>query len=213
MKTNDTLKSLAKALVEFMELGKVNDTKEYELDDLHFTATIVKVKSDKLLALRLAGQKTWECSALIPESDFYSETTIINAIGSITEKQQAETEGNTEEFLNRVEIIGVVGRSDIKQMGCGHTRCDFSVVTSYLYQEPNGQRYIEHTWHAAVAEGPKPGWPDLKELNKGTNVHIIGRIKSIRYADDDGRNRYKQIIMVQELSVIKNEKILVPEEK
>ena len=91
------------------------------------------------------------------------------------------------EQLNRIELRGIVGSVYIKDFGNAKV-ANFSVATNYCYKSSDGTPVIETTWHRIVAwEGE--GIQDLHLLEKGCNVHVIGRIRSQRYIAADGSER------------------------
>ena len=81
------------------------------------------------------------------------------------------------EFLNKIELRGVVGVSRLTN--CGPTTiCNFSLMTEYAYKGDNGCATIDTLWIQVIACGPKPGWPDLEKIQKGSKVHVIGRLRA-----------------------------------
>ena len=92
------------------------------------------------------------------------------------------------EFLNKIEIAGVVGRANLTP--CGPTTvCNFSVMTEYCYKGNDGGVVVDTLWLSVTACGPKPQWPDLSQIQKGSKVHIIGRFRAKRYVDNSGCDR------------------------
>ena len=105
------------------------------------------------------------------------------------------------EFLNKVEIRGVVGVSRLTN--CGPTTiCNFSLMTEYAYKGDNGCATIDTLWIQVIACGPKPGWPDLEKIQKGSKVHVIGRLRAKRYCDAEGVERVCYEVVAQNLEVV-----------
>ena len=107
------------------------------------------------------------------------------------------------EFMNRIEIRGVIGRVNVRQYG-GRDCANFSVVTDYTYKNKDGQAFVETTWFEVTA------WKDeahgkkivtLNELEKGKGVHVIGRLRQRSYTDESGETRrsYELIASVVEI--------------
>ena len=91
------------------------------------------------------------------------------------------------EQLNRIELRGIVGSVYVKDFGNAKV-ANFSVATNYCFKSKDGTPVIETTWHRVVAwEGENI--KNLQQLQKGTNVHVIGRIRSQRYIAADGSER------------------------
>ena len=109
------------------------------------------------------------------------------------------------EFLNKIEIRGIVGNSSIQKVG--DTRiCRFSVVTELAYKENDGTNIIESTWFSCqIFEGP--GICNLDTITRGAIVHVIGRLKCNRYVDANGNDRVQYEIVAQKLDVMKEDRV------
>ena len=91
---------------------------------------------------------------------------------------------NTMEQLNKVELIGTVGSVYVKDFG--KTRCvNFSVATNYCFKDRDGCPVVETTWHRIVTWQGE-GCPNLDIIQKGTPLHVLGRIRRQRYVGADG---------------------------
>ena len=89
--------------------------------------------------------------------------------------------------LNKVELRGIVGSSYIKDFGSSKV-VNFSVATSYCYHSSNGGTVIETTWHRVVA-WERPETEDAFQLSKGSQVHVLGRLRTQRFTGADGAAR------------------------
>lgn len=90
------------------------------------------------------------------------------------------------EFLNRIELRGIVGRSDITATGDAQ-KCRFSVVTEYCTRK-GGETVVESTWfNVNVWEGR--GMPDLSQIQAGCWVSLLGRVRTFKYVTPDGEDR------------------------
>lgn len=108
------------------------------------------------------------------------------------------------EYLNKIELRGVVGVSRLTN--CGPTTvCNFSLVTEYAYKGNDGGVVIDVLWLSVVACGPKPGWPDLSRIQKGSKVHVIGRLRAKRYCDAQGIDRTVYEVVAQELEILEQD--------
>ena len=109
------------------------------------------------------------------------------------------------EFLNKIEIRGIVGNSSIQKVA--DTRlCRFSVVTELAYKGNDGTNIIETTWFSCqVFEGP--GICNLEAITRGAIVHVTGRLKCNRYVDANGNDRVQYEIVARKLDVIKEERV------
>ncbi len=97
------------------------------------------------------------------------------------------------QYLNKIELVGVVG--NIGKTKVADDECArISVATCYAYKDKEGNAVIETTWHNCVAWASKH--PIVSELSKGDKVHIIGRLRAMRYTDAEGNERttYETIV-------------------
>lgn len=90
------------------------------------------------------------------------------------------------EFINRIELVGVVGRFN-KQTFSNRMVANFSVVTEYSYKDKTGCAVVETTWHNVVA-GQNGDMP-LDLIDRGTQVCVHGRLRSRRYTSESGETK------------------------
>ena len=91
------------------------------------------------------------------------------------------------EHINRIELQGRVG--NIRTNVVGDTRvANFSLATDYLYKTRGGAAISETTWHNVVAWSGK-NMPDLDKIEKGTPLHLTGRLRTNRYTSADGTEK------------------------
>lgn len=82
------------------------------------------------------------------------------------------------EFLNKVELKGLVGAISTRPV-CDATCTKFSVVTETAYNSKDGVCVIDCCWFSVVSfNAPK--------MSKGDKVHVVGRMKYVRYCDQAG---------------------------
>jgi len=105
--------------------------------------------------------------------------------------------------LNKVILIGRLGIDpEVKHLEEGKAVANFSLATSESYKDKNTGERVETTdWHNIVL------WNKLAEisekyLKKGSQVYIEGSLKTRKWKDRDGNDRWttevlgKQIIML-----------------
>ena len=91
------------------------------------------------------------------------------------------------EQLNRVELQGTVGSVYVKDFG--NTRCaNFSLATNYVFKDREGCPVVETTWHRVVTWQGE-GCPNLDIIQKGAQLHVLGRIRRLKYVGADGEER------------------------
>ena len=106
------------------------------------------------------------------------------------------------EFLNKVEIKGIVGAIRSAEY-VPHTTChNFSVVTEYQSNTKGGPSVIETTWWGCIAWSDKT--PAVVLMEKGDKVHIIGRLRQNRYTTDGIQTHTATEIVVQSLEILED---------
>ena len=107
------------------------------------------------------------------------------------------------EFINKIEILGIVGNSSIQKVG--DTRlCRFSVAVDHAYRDNSGTNIIETTWFP-VSAFSGPGICNLDSITRGSIVHVIGRLKCNRYVDANGNDRVQYELVARKLEIINQE--------
>ena len=103
------------------------------------------------------------------------------------------------EFINRIELVGVVGTIR-KQTYCGRVVANFSVVTEYTYKDRNGGSVIETMWHNVVAwqNGDMP----LDLIERGTSVCVQGRLRCRRYTGENGESRTSYEVIAASVNIV-----------
>lgn len=103
------------------------------------------------------------------------------------------------EFLNKIELRGVVGRAEITTPG-DTRKCRFSVVTEYCYRQ-GGEPVVETTWfHLGAWEGKNK--PELEQLQPGTRVYVVGRIRTYKYTGADGTERSNWEVIANRVEIL-----------
>jgi single-strand DNA-binding protein len=106
------------------------------------------------------------------------------------------------EQINKIELRGNVGNVRLQTVGEKQV-IRFSLATNYSYKAKNGDGVIETTWHNISAWEGK-GMPDFSKIEKGSTIHVVGRLKSSKYEGADGSER-------QSLEVIAN-RVMIEDE-
>lgn len=107
------------------------------------------------------------------------------------------------EFLNRIELKGVVGRSDVNVYN-GAQVCNFSVVTEYSIRDREGNPGAETTWfNVSTWEGRDN--PDFSLIQKGSWIRVIGRIRIRKYVTQDNEERSVLEIVARKVELLPRE--------
>jgi single-strand DNA-binding protein len=107
------------------------------------------------------------------------------------------------EFLNRIEIRGVVGRAEINTFN-GTQVCNFSVVTEYSTRDRDGNPDVDITWFN-VSAWQGPSMPDFYEVQKGTWVEVSGRLRIRKYTTQDNEERQSMDILARTVKMVPRE--------
>lgn len=104
--------------------------------------------------------------------------------------------------LNKVTLIGNLGKDPECQTLEGNISvAKFSLATTEVYKDKNGQPHYETEWHTIVA------WRNLADLahnflKKGSLVYIEGKIKTRSYDDKNGEKRFVTEIIAEQLIML-----------
>ena len=92
--------------------------------------------------------------------------------------------------INKVILVGHVGKDPVvRYFDKGVAKATFPLATSESYTNQQGETITSTEWHNIVL------WRSLAEVaektvKKGTQVYIVGKIKTRSYVDKDGVNKY-----------------------
>lgn len=107
------------------------------------------------------------------------------------------------EFLNRIEIQGIVGNASVSRVA--ETRCvRFSVATNYTYKNKKNEPVIETNWFNVTAWEGK-GVKDAGNIKKGSKVNVKGRVRCTRYTADNGLERIMWEIVPNKVTILEEE--------
>ena len=104
--------------------------------------------------------------------------------------------------LNKVILIGNVGKDpDIRHLESGASVASFSLATSEVYRDRNGERKETTEWHNIVA------WRQLAELaanyiKKGSQIYVEGSIRTRTWDDQSGQKRYTTEIIASSIQLL-----------
>lgn len=104
--------------------------------------------------------------------------------------------------VNRVHLIGNCGSDpEIRYMPNGDAVANFSIATTDVWKDKQGQKQERTEWHRIVA------YRKLAEIveayvKKGTSVYIEGRIQNGEYTDKEGIKRATFQIITEQLRLL-----------
>jgi single-strand DNA-binding protein len=88
------------------------------------------------------------------------------------------------------EIVGNVGKIEIKTFGKTGKLATLSVATSERWKTEDGTQKDRTNWHRVTVFAPALITRIETMVQKGTRVRLLGRIRPNSYDDDQGRTRY-----------------------
>ena len=105
--------------------------------------------------------------------------------------------------LNKVMLIGNLGIDpEIMHFDNGGSLVKFPIATSETYTNREGQRVTNTEWHNVVINAK--GLVDVahKYLKKGHKVYLEGRIKTRKWQDQAGADRYTTEIQANQMTML-----------
>jgi single-strand DNA-binding protein len=104
--------------------------------------------------------------------------------------------------INKVILLGNVGKDPVvRYFDKGVAKATFPLATSETYTNQQGENVTTTEWHNIVL------WRALAELaeknvKKGTQLYIVGKIKTRSYVDKDGNNKYITEILADTMALM-----------
>ena len=108
------------------------------------------------------------------------------------------------EFLNRIELRGVIGRAEINSYN-GSQVCNFSVVTENSAVDRDGNSIVEPTWFNVSAWDRVQGVDDFSQLKKGGWVRVIGRLRLRKWITPDNEERSSLEVLARMVEILPRE--------
>ena len=104
------------------------------------------------------------------------------------------------EFLNKIELRGIVGMSSLTRVGDSQV-CRFSLVTEYSYKDRGNNPVVDVTWFNVTAWEGK-NMPEPREISKGVIVQVAGRVRTFRFTSADGTERSGWEILARRVTIL-----------
>ncbi len=104
--------------------------------------------------------------------------------------------------INKVILVGNVGKDPaVRYFDKGVAKVTFPLATSETYTNQQGETITTTEWHNIVL------WRALAEVaektvKKGSQVYVVGKIKTRSYVDKDGNNKYITEILADTLLLL-----------
>lgn len=99
--------------------------------------------------------------------------------------------------VNKVILIGNLGNEpDVRYMPSGDAVANLSLATSEAWRDKNTGELQERTeWHRVVLFG-KTAEVAKQYLHKGSKVYVEGQLRTKKWQDKDGHDRYTTEVIV-----------------
>ena len=105
--------------------------------------------------------------------------------------------------VNKVILVGTLGANpESRTFPNGGSVCQFSIATSEKWQNKQTGDWIEQTeWHRIVANN-RLGEIAQQYLKKGSKVYIEGSLRTRKWNDQNGQERYSTEIRAEQMQLL-----------
>jgi single-strand DNA-binding protein len=104
--------------------------------------------------------------------------------------------------VNKVILLGNLGKDpEIRHLENGRAVTNFTLATSEVYKNKEGNKVTNTEWHNVVLWTPLAEVAE-KYLKKGNQVYIEGKITTRSYDDKDGNKRYITEVVGREMTLV-----------
>jgi single-strand DNA-binding protein len=105
--------------------------------------------------------------------------------------------------VNKVILIGNLGRDpEVRSFPDGGTLCNVTLATTRSWKDKNSGEKVEETeWHRIVFRDRLAEIAG-EYLKKGKQVYIEGRLKTRKYTDKDGVEKYTTEVMATDMTML-----------
>lgn len=105
--------------------------------------------------------------------------------------------------INKVILVGNLGQDpDTKGMPSGMTVCNLRIATSESWKDKQSGEMKEQTeWHSVAMFGRLAEIAG-EYLKKGSQVYIEGRLRTRKWQDKQGNDRYTTEIVANEMQML-----------
>ena len=104
--------------------------------------------------------------------------------------------------VNKVILVGNLGRDpEVRYMPSGDAVANIALATSSKYKNKAGELVEETEWHRVSFFGRQAEVVG-EFLKKGRSVYIEGRLKTRKYTDKDGVEKFATDIVASEMQML-----------
>jgi len=104
--------------------------------------------------------------------------------------------------VNKVILVGNLGKDpEVRYLENNKVVANLSLATTENYKDRNGNKVENTEWHDLEL------WDGLAKiaeqyLTKGKSIYVEGKIKTDSWKDDQGNNKYRTRIRVQNMTML-----------
>lgn len=104
--------------------------------------------------------------------------------------------------VNKVILVGNLGRDpEVRYSANGAAICNISVATTYKSRGQSGESRDETEWHRVVLFN-RVAEVAGQYLRKGSSVYLEGRIRTNKWKDKEGQDRYTTEIVADQMQML-----------
>lgn len=104
--------------------------------------------------------------------------------------------------VNKVILVGNLGRDpEVRYLPSGDAVANVTIATSSKFKNKSGEMVEETEWHRVTFFG-KLAEIVGQYLKKGRSVYVEGRIKTRKYTDKDGIEKFATDIVANEMQML-----------
>lgn len=106
--------------------------------------------------------------------------------------------------VNRVIIVGNLGRDpEIRYAPSGDAITNIAVATTDQWKDKSGEKQERTEWHRVVFFGRQAGIAG-EYLKKGSQVYVEGSLRTRKWTDQQGQERYTTEIVADRMQMLGN---------
>ena len=99
--------------------------------------------------------------------------------------------------VNKVVLVGNLGREpEIRHTNTGKKVASFSLATSDVWKDANGERQEKTEWHRVVVFNPSTADFVERFVKKGSKVYVEGSLQTRKWTDNSGQDKYTTEVVV-----------------
>ncbi len=104
--------------------------------------------------------------------------------------------------VNKVILLGNLGADpEVRNLQGGKMVVSISLATTESYKDKQGNKVDATEWHKLELWGKQAEIAE-KYLKKGSTIYVEGKIKTDKWIDDQGNNRYATKIRVLNFTMV-----------